>query len=82
MDSRGNAFGVELRMVCVGVLWSERNRRIFKGLQKSPREVADSILFEVASWVMVTNELHGFSLFNTFFFWDKQKILLKGMKGP
>lgn len=44
-------FGI-LHGVCWGI-WKERNRRIIEGLSKSPLKVAEFILFEVASWVLV-----------------------------
>lgn len=46
-------------------IWKERNSRIFEDKKKGVNMVIDSILYEVASWLMVTNEFRELSL-NTF----------------
>lgn len=55
-------FGVAFFIGIVGGIWYERNRRIFDSMKRNHLEVTDSLLFEVASWSLKSNEFCGFSL--------------------
>lgn len=58
LDVCGKKFWMRiLHDLCWGI-WKERNKGIFEGVRKSPWQVADSILFEEASWAIASKNFN------------------------
>lgn len=64
LGDRGWCFWACLIHAVLWGIWKEKNLRIFEGRSKSSNGVIDSIIREVGSWIFVSKEFQGLSLFS------------------